>query len=70
MTTVLPQCQNCIHLVSTSTPRCTAFPEGIPMEILVNNLDHRKPVKGDNGTRYEAANPRLPHPLAEVKRDA
>lgn len=34
--------------------RCEAFPEAIPMPILLNEHDHREPYKGDHGIRFEA----------------
>jgi hypothetical protein len=32
---------------------CTAFPDGIPEEIISNEADHREPFPGDNGIMYE-----------------
>ena len=32
---------------------CDAYPKGIPDEILDNEVDHREPVKGDRGLRFE-----------------
>jgi hypothetical protein len=40
---------------------CSAFPEGIPPEIIHNQFDHRYPKNGDNGIRYE--------PIAEGEPD-
>jgi hypothetical protein len=33
---------------------CAAFPDGIPEDILRNLVDHRNPVKGDHGLRWES----------------
>ena len=47
------QCRDCKHQ-SAALPRvCNAFPGGIPMEIYLNKVSHKKPYKGDNGIRFE-----------------
>lgn len=33
--------------------RCKAFPDGIPTAIMISARDHRKPVAGDQGIRFE-----------------
>ena len=33
---------------------CEAYPEGIPQEILRNDVDHNEPFKGDQGLTFEA----------------
>ena len=52
------QCALCRHLTPNEpTGRgrtCTAFPQGIPQEILQNRFDHRKPYPGDHGIRFQA----------------
>lgn len=53
--TIIPQCVDCIHLNRDSQPpTCAAFPDGIPDKILLNEVDHRQPVKGDHGVQFVA----------------
>jgi len=47
----ISQCVYCIHWIQG---RCTAFPKGVPMDILTNQFDHRKPHEGDGGILFEA----------------
>lgn len=35
-------------------PFCAAFPDGIPDRVYGNEVDHRQPVEGDHGIRWEA----------------
>jgi hypothetical protein len=56
MTSVAPPiCGGCKNLTSPDLrePRCTAFPDGIPNEILLSRADHRQPFAGDNGIRFD-----------------
>lgn len=46
------QCVWCRHR-SDGGQRCRAFPAGIPVEILKNQHDHRRPFDGDHGVRFE-----------------
>lgn len=47
----ISQCAACAHKKDGAT--CTAFPKGIPDAILLNQHDHRKPFKGDNGILFK-----------------
>lgn len=57
MTMVKPQCSFCSHFHSARKDGdfCDAFPDkdGIPVEIILNEVDHRKPYPGDNGIRFD-----------------
>lgn len=49
------QCHACVHLVMEfGNWHCAAFKDGIPDEVKDNALDHREPIDGDNGIRFEA----------------
>jgi hypothetical protein len=52
-TWIFPQCNECKHFALSGKIRCTAFPDGIPNEILDNIHDHKTPYPGDNGIRFE-----------------
>lgn len=47
-----PICNQCKHF-KLSNVSCTAYPGGIPDQILENLIDHRKPFIGDNGIQFE-----------------
>lgn len=46
------QCTVCVHKFD-GEPGCEAFPDGIPMPILLNQHHHSEPYPGDNGIRFE-----------------
>lgn len=50
------QCASCKHFDGGDLERnvCTAFPGGIPREIINGDFDHRQPHPEDNGIQYEA----------------
>lgn len=45
----ISQCARCVHW---NHGVCAAFPEGVPMPILTNKVDHRKPYGGDHGIQF------------------
>lgn len=53
--TIIPRCFECRRLLSPGGGgmRCEAFPDGIPMTILLNEHDHRESYAGDGGLRFE-----------------
>jgi hypothetical protein len=46
-----PICSYCRHWQGYR--RCDAFPEEIPLAIWIGENDHRQPVAGDHGIRFE-----------------
>jgi hypothetical protein len=57
------QCDTCIRFRSPFSPEnvervtgpfCAAFPAGIPAAVFRNAVDHRQPVEGDHGVRWES----------------
>ena len=47
---ITPPCQTCRHRVHPLF--CTAFPDGIPTDILTGRHAHRTAYSGDHGVRY------------------
>lgn len=45
-------CNQCKHL-NARTASCPAFPEGIPVDVLLWRTPHDRPIPGDNGTQFE-----------------
>ncbi len=49
-----PICVGCTHRRGDLLdPRCDAFPDGIPNDILLSQSDHRQPHYGDSGIRFD-----------------
>jgi hypothetical protein len=56
MTSLIPsQCPACLNLRAVGY-QCDAFPAGIPAAMLTGGGDHREPLDGDHGKRFEQAN--------------
>lgn len=54
MTTLaLSLCLSCKHAKPNGS--CSAFPGGIPDDIVLWGVDHRKPWPGDHGIQWELA---------------
>jgi hypothetical protein len=61
-----PICLLCKHFHQGAPAlTCAAYPDGIPEAILTNQVDHRQPVEGDHGIRFEAVADR-PGQVAQV----
>ena len=67
------QCFACKHRVSPFTlppdqwdrdTFCAAFPDGIPGNVMDDTLDHRQPIPGDHGVRWESDGKPYPEPIA------
>lgn len=53
-------CPLCVHFgegPEEGPPSCSAFPEGIPNEILHKAFDHRQEFPGDQSIRFTARDP-------------
>lgn len=48
-----PMCYVCIHVHQGEGWSCAAFPGGIPAKIIDWRADHRSPIPGDHGIRFE-----------------
>lgn len=67
MTQAKSQCAACVFFESafSVTPFrdnsfCKAFPDGIPDLVYANGVDHRQPVEGDHGVRWESNGDEFP----------
>lgn len=57
-----PMCLSCIHLTGKGL-RCSAFPEGIPDEIIDGAVKHLEAYEGDHGFQFQQ-DPEKPEPLS------
>ena len=46
-------CKNRLPDDEDGNPTCMAYPDGIPVELFMENVKHDKPYEDDNGIRYE-----------------
>lgn len=46
-------CGSCRHRAATEF-KCTAYPDGIPKEIILGQVLHEEPYAGDHGIQWEA----------------
>ncbi len=53
------RCNDCAR-VDDRGLTCTAFPQGIPEDILFDGFDHSQPLEGDQGLRFRARTEALP----------
>lgn len=51
----LPICLGCKHLLPYEDQKnaCRAFPEGIPLKVLIGEASHLRPYPGDHGIQFE-----------------
>lgn len=60
-------CIHCAHRIGVRRDhQCAAFPDGIPLDIINGRIDHRLPVDGDHGIRYEHASDLRPEIRAAI----
>ena len=48
-----PVCEDCRHADPIKKRKCTAYPDGIPLDIWCGMVKHFKPQEGDHGIRFE-----------------
>jgi hypothetical protein len=66
---VWSQCSLCAHKRNQGRgPYCVAFQGGVPEKLLDNELDHRREIAGDGGTRFVPAEDAKPYHLEALYR--
>lgn len=63
MSVPVPICYGCLNLYDVagdSALRCSAYPDGIPVEILESEVDHRLAYTGDHGIQFVQHPDRFP----------
>jgi hypothetical protein len=65
-----PACFECRHLSghSDNGMACAAFPDGIPSAVYFGEIGHLKPLPGDNGIQWEAAEGVVGFPVLRISR--
>ena len=55
MMCVFPQCTDCKHFIGKKGEIyvCKAFPDGIPLDVFWNKIDHITNIENDNGIHFE-----------------
>ena len=51
----ISKCLSCKNYIVSNdmSDKCKAFPDGIPLEVFREEVDHTKPYNGDNGIQFE-----------------
>ena len=51
----ISKCLNCKNYIVSDdmSDKCKAFPDGIPLEIFREEIDHSKPYENDSGVCFE-----------------
>lgn len=60
-----PNCYNGKNQNKHDGFTCWAFPSGIPAAIFNYEADHRKPLDGDNGIRFDPIDANRPYIICE-----
>ena len=50
---IISDCQTCANRSTKVSSLCLAFPNGIPMDILLGKVSHHIPYPGDDGIMWE-----------------